>query len=239
MITILDRMVEDSDRLRTICGDCSSILEALEILDVYPSSTAYRSLRRACEMLDIPLPWNQGGGWNHIDDEDFFVSDPNVWRQGILIKEHLLAAGVADECVLCGCSGEWNGRPISTQVDHIDGDHFNNLRSNLRLLCPNCHSQTETYKGGNKVSTIITDLNCVVCDVSTGTPYRLYCDLHRRAGRYSLPRLDATGKLRVVEWPEDNDLVLLVEETSLTGAGKVIGVSATAVSKRLKRAGLR
>jgi 5-methylcytosine-specific restriction endonuclease McrA len=45
---------------------------------------------------------------------------------------------------------KWNNLPITLEVDHIDGNASNNLPSNLRLVCPNCHSQTSTWKGGNK-----------------------------------------------------------------------------------------
>ena len=52
----------------------------------------------------------------------------------------------------CSCCGntEWIGKPISIEVDHIDGNPANDMPKNLRLLCPNCHSMTETYKGKNK-----------------------------------------------------------------------------------------
>lgn len=52
-------------------------------------------------------------------------------------------------CSTCGVT-EWQGQPITLHVDHIDGNPDNNKTENLRLLCPNCHSQTPTYKGGNK-----------------------------------------------------------------------------------------
>lgn len=52
-------------------------------------------------------------------------------------------------CESCNNS-EWLGRPITLELDHIDGDHENNSEYNLKLLCPNCHSQTSTYKGKNK-----------------------------------------------------------------------------------------
>jgi 5-methylcytosine-specific restriction endonuclease McrA len=54
-------------------------------------------------------------------------------------------------CNICGIDS-WLGNSLSLQVDHIDGNSDNNSPSNLRLLCPNCHSQTPTYKGGNKNS---------------------------------------------------------------------------------------
>ena len=51
-------------------------------------------------------------------------------------------------CEVCGIS-EHNGKPLVLECDHIDGDHTNNVITNLRLICPNCHSQTETYKNKN------------------------------------------------------------------------------------------
>lgn len=55
-------------------------------------------------------------------------------------------------CAICGIS-DWCGKPLSLHLDHIDGDTKNVTRENLRGLCPNCHSQTETYcgkRGGTK-----------------------------------------------------------------------------------------
>lgn len=48
-------------------------------------------------------------------------------------------------CEKCNLSN-WNGEPIPIELDHIDGNHQNNSLDNLRLLCPNCHAQTATYK---------------------------------------------------------------------------------------------
>ncbi|MBZ0285472.1 MAG: HNH endonuclease [Anaerolineae bacterium] len=52
------------------------------------------------------------------------------------------------QCGICGIS-EWMEAPIRLELDHIDGNADNNNLDNLRVLCPNCHSQTDTYKGAN------------------------------------------------------------------------------------------
>lgn len=48
-------------------------------------------------------------------------------------------------CVTCGGNDTWMGKRLSLQVDHIDGDRDNNYPFNLRLMCPNCHTQTPTW----------------------------------------------------------------------------------------------
>ena len=63
-------------------------------------------------------------------------------------KEKLLGEIKCSECRL---GEEWNGKSISLELDHIDGDKHNNTRGNLRYLCPNCHSQTHTFRVKNYV----------------------------------------------------------------------------------------
>jgi hypothetical protein len=52
------------------------------------------------------------------------------------------------KCSCCNIS-EWNGKSIVLEIDHIDGNFENNKPENLRFICPNCHSQTDTYKARN------------------------------------------------------------------------------------------
>lgn len=68
--------------------------------------------------------------------------------------KRLLCEMYGEKCIECGIGNTWNNKPLSLHLDHIDGNSDNNIISNLRLLCPNCHTQTDTYgsKGiGNKI----------------------------------------------------------------------------------------
>ena len=69
----------------------------------------------------------------------------NMSRLRIRLKKEL---GWEHKCSTCK-NTEWNGQPIPIQIDHINGDHFDNRIENLRFLCPNCHAQTDTYCGKN------------------------------------------------------------------------------------------
>ena len=92
---------------------------------------------------------------HYIAYEDFLKNNKNYCRGNYTpraFKEEFLKEqnGI---CAICGCKPEHNGKPLVFILDHIDGDASNNKRENLRMICPNCDSQLETYKSKNKNST--------------------------------------------------------------------------------------
>lgn len=66
------------------------------------------------------------------------------------LRMRLLKEGVKEYRCECCRRKTWNGKPINLELDHINGEHGDNRLENLRILCPNCHSQTETYCGKNR-----------------------------------------------------------------------------------------
>lgn len=66
----------------------------------------------------------------------------------IRIKKRCLLEERGHKCEVCNTS-IWLNRPIPIEIDHIDGNPENQAKENLRLICPNCHAQTSTYRGRN------------------------------------------------------------------------------------------
>lgn len=81
---------------------------------------------------------------------DINSAKTNKLRKKILIREN------GHKCESCNLS-EWLSQQIILEMDHIDGNRNNNVRENLRLLCPNCHSMTRTWKGKNISREPVTD----------------------------------------------------------------------------------
>ena len=68
---------------------------------------------------------------------------------GKIAIKRFLAETFGSKCSVCGIS-EWNSKPLVLELEHKDGNGSNNSKENLCLICPNCHSQTDTFKGKNR-----------------------------------------------------------------------------------------
>ena len=91
---------------------------------------------------------------NKCQAEHQFVETLKKFEQGLLTTARTIYRCLVylrgNKCDLCGNEGKHNGKELKLQVDHTDGNAGNNSPTNVRLLCPNCHSQTETFVARNK-----------------------------------------------------------------------------------------
>ena len=82
--------------------------------------------------------------------KDYYDNKGKRCKRNILYR--LLIEERGNKCECCNQSSEWMGKFLRLQVDHIDGMCYNNKPDNLRLLCPNCHTQTETFSSKTTLS---------------------------------------------------------------------------------------
>ena len=101
-------------------------------LNCYSPNQGSKGIKRGLSEQYIPL------------DEIFAGKHPQI--QSYKLKKKLYRENLKqNKCEICNIS-EWNGKKIECELDHIDGDRTNNKLENLRILCPNCHSQTDTFR---------------------------------------------------------------------------------------------
>lgn len=121
----------------------------------YKSITSNKTAKKRCIKEDISFShFNQGKTKVELTKTTKYYNSCDLKKR--LIKQGLLV----EKCSNCGLGNIWQGKPISLQLEHIDGDHYNNEIENLTILCPNCHCQTSTWCGRN--ATIIC--KCLDCD---------------------------------------------------------------------------
>ena len=110
-----------------------------------PNITIFRRAQR------LGLKFKNGGlNGGKFDLEDI-LKGKHPQYPTLKLKNRLLKEGIFEnKCQECGIE-EWNGLALSMHLDHKDGDCHNHKLENLQILCPNCHSQTNTYCGKNKV----------------------------------------------------------------------------------------
>jgi hypothetical protein len=164
----------------------------------------------------------------------------------ILLKRLKRERGWEHQCSICKLT-EWNDKPIPLEIDHIDGCHTNNTYTNLRPICPNCHAQTDTYKGKNmrvcKENQIKLIENPPLPPKPKSPPHETnYCTgcskeihyRHTQCNACKAKEVFESGQTRKVKRPSYEQLLTDLQQQSMVKVGQKYGVSDNAVRKWLK-----
>ncbi|BBA97603.1 hypothetical protein RVR_3428 [Actinacidiphila reveromycinica] len=150
-----------TEQLRAAVAVAVSIAGVLRVLGRADGSRTRALLRRwmaedgldTSHFLGQAHARNRPGPTPRRAPEDVLVRHEGGARTRTSVLRRALAEiGVPQRCAECGTPPVWHGRPMTLEIDHVNGDRADDRAENLRLLCPNCHAVTPTWcRGGRGV----------------------------------------------------------------------------------------
>lgn len=207
-----------TDELQRLLDSSDSLVDVLKQLGLDPRCGNHKTLHARVKQDGLTLSrliTNRSAaitarfnGIQKVPDELVFREGVHFCRKGI--KRRLIERGFQYICSECGVGGEYNRKPLSLQLDHINGINDDNRISNLRFLCPNCHSQTDTF-GTKKLRQKIYESN-----------------------EARQIRIVASRKFN----PGKEELEVLIGSMPVVRVGRHFGVSDAAVRKRCRLLGI-
>lgn len=226
------------DDLKDAVRKSRNVTEVIERIGLRTAGGNYGTVSKYIEQYDIDISHfvdvnietlKKNARDRRIPLKELLVSGSNY--KSTRLKKRLIDAGLLrDECYICGIKHEWMNKPITLQLDHINGIHTDCRLDNLRILCPNCHSQTENFAGKSSKRKKNSEKNkfkkCPACKdklIYNGSKLCISCNnmLKRKVTR-----------------PTMTELVELLNSHTWVSIGKKFGVSDNAVRKWAKRYGL-
>lgn len=213
-------------QLKEAVAVASSLAGAMRILEIPLSGGQHRAVSRRVRNMGLDIshfvPSTTGQPGRRKTAEEILCRLPAGSRRApaYQLRRALLEIGVAYECALAPDHLAWMGHELVLQIDHIDGDWLNNLRENLRFLCPNCHSQTENYAGRSQGGRKWT---CGECESPT-TAEAVRCR-----------PCAARNRPAKIDWPPRTELEGMLARSNYSVVARALGVSDNAVRKHLRR----
>lgn len=232
-----------------------SIASVLSQLSLKVAGGNYKTIENAVKRLQLSTSHWKGQG--HLRGkshnwaptrafQDILVEDSDYTSTSKL-KHRLIKASLLPsyECSICHVSS-WQGNDLALQLDHINGKNNDHRLENLRLLCPNCHSQTDTFAGKNKrkragVLELPVSISAAALEIAVSAiPSRAQnqCNKCQRPIQERSSRCTHCKNDEKIAWPSKEELEKLVWLTSCSKLSKQLGVSDKAIEKRCKKLGI-
>jgi len=222
-----------NDEFSRLIASNVSLRSVLKKLGLSHSPGNYRTLHRRIRVLQLSTAHMLGKAHGSTVQkkkraiEELLVLNPTIPVASSMLRARLISAGLLENrCAKCGIGPEWDGEPITLQLDHIDGNPADNRFENLRILCPNCHSQVTSRTVKRHAGRYLkTQRKCLDCE----TP------VFKTAKRCVV----CAGKQRQkIAWPTYEELATEVARSSYRAVAKRLGLSDAAIKRRLRQSEL-
>lgn len=216
----------DLEKIKQVVPNCINLTEVLQVLEIPRQGNNSKTLRNILDSNAIDYSHFTGRARNYnnktVPIEEYLSNAKSIGTYAL--KEKLIKVGLKQNCCECCGISEWRGKKLTIQLHHIDGNHNNNSLENLQMLCPNCHSQTESYCGNannNKIK-----YHCKNCgkEIGRGSTYCTVC---------------AKMSKRKVTRPSKEELFnLLINTPNFCEIGRRFGVSEASIRKWCRSYGI-
>ena len=226
------------DEIKTILNESKSFSECINKFGYKCTngSGAYTNIKIILKRRNIEIPkYNYFGLVDGViikkrNDDEIYCLNSTYPRQKL--KEKIKKNNLIEyKCSNCGLTNEWNNKKLSLQLEHKNGINDDNRLENLTFLCPNCHSQTDTYAGKNSTKS----KKIKKCKKTKQKKEKTFCSCGNKKSENSNMCLDCYKKTsRKVDRPNKELLHLDVNEFGYRGTGRKYGVSDNTIRKWLK-----
>lgn len=154
----------EESTLRELVKKSTSMGNLLKLCNVIPAGGNYSTMKRRLLSMNIDTShWGETmasrQGWLKGKTHDWakkmtldqiLVQNSKYGGGTLKIKNRLFKEKLFEQkCYSCGLT-EWLGHAVPLELEHINGNRFDNRIENLTIICPNCHALTSTYRGKNK-----------------------------------------------------------------------------------------